>query len=137
MKPYWIKTAALTVCVLMLCALTSGCNDATNDGATTTTIDPLSITRPTVVLKDATGSVFVGTWNVTCEKGSITMLQFNENGSVVVTLTGGTLGGTFTIDSDTHMTLHVSQSDMVTEYTVDGDTITLVSETDTMVLTRA
>ena len=137
MNRSFFRALALTLCLTMLCVIAAGCQsrplppvDPATDVTTTT------VTRPTVVLEDAGDSVFLGTWNVSAQKSPVTSITFRENGMVEMVLNGSTLAGAFYVESETEVTLNVSSSDMKATYTVDGDTITLTTESDVWTLTK-
>lgn len=130
MKQSFIKPLAGMLLVLMLMLTAVGCGD---DGATDY-VSPIP-TSPTLV--DATGSIFIGDWNVSAVNSSITALTFDESGSVIVITPNGRLGGTFVVVDDSHLDLTISSQTMNATYVAQDDTITLTTDSDTLILTRA
>ena len=141
MNRSFFRVSALLLCLTMLCIVAAGCQPRTIDpidattAATTSTV-ATTVTRPTVNLEDATGSVFIGTWNVSAKTSHVSSVTFAEDGTVKMVLDGNKLAGAFFVDNESEMTLNVSGNDMKATYVVDGDTITITTENDVWTLTK-
>ena len=137
MNRTFFRAAALTLCLTMLCIVAAGCQTRTpgpveSETPTTTGAAVTTLTRPNVTLQDASGSVFIGTWNVSAKVSHMTSITFKENGTVDMVVDGKSLSGAFYVESDTELTL----KDTKATYTVDGDTITITTDKDVWTLTK-
>ncbi len=135
---------ALLLCVLtftMLTACTGAptADDPSGTAPSTNGTLPTHVAVPTVPAPEPTPeSVFIGSWSVEAETSIIRNMVFNEKGEVNASIEGDkthTLGGTFS-DDGTTITIKISDSSIVGPYTVEGDTITINGETETLVLTK-
>lgn len=133
------RILALACCALLMMTL-SACGNEHNehDGHNhghVPTIPPVYDSYVAPEPQDATGSIFLGTWNVSAQKSIITKLVCNQNGTLKIFFDGSTLGGMFFDDGQT-LTLHISQHVMSGPYVVNGDTITVTTKDDVLVLTK-
>ncbi len=140
MKHFAAKIAALMLCVFMMTAAFCGCQPEPVEDTTPTTVPSDTattvVTIPTHVRVEATGSVFIGKWAVSSTGLNVTMLEFGEDGSVVVTMENSRIGGGFLDEDGSKLTLNVASTARVFTYTVTGDVITLENDTETWTLTK-
>ncbi len=144
MKHIVLKAFALLCTLLLVCTGLTACGNTTDpetpaDGTVTTVPGDTNATatRPTLQPVEATGSIFLGEWNVKSEKTAILKLTFEENGTVIITTENGALGGTFVQTGDDQLSISTSSSVMEGTFTVDGDTIVFTTANDTLTLTKA
>lgn len=126
------KIAALLLCALML--TTTACSSKPVTSGNNSVPSMPSQTTRTVV--NTTTSVFLGSWNVQSQHMSIDTLTFLTEGTLRVTFDGESLGGTFYDDGVSRIEIIISASTISGTYTVDGNTITIVTDNDTLVLTK-
>ncbi len=155
-----LKTAALALVCVMLCAVMAGCNNADTEKLPTETENPAvsgADTDTTVTKADgevvdippvaqapenpkeevAEDCVFLGSWTVEAETMAVDSMTFSQDGSMELTVNGSLRGGTFIVE-DTQISLYSGDKDpVVGTYVVDGDTITITTDSDVIVLTKA
>jgi len=135
-----LQSIALLMVLLLVCTGFAACKTTPAPSETPSAPDNnpdtiVTTPRPSTDLVDATDSILLGEWNVTCEKGAITHLAFDKAGTVVVTTGKGRLGGSF-VNTDNNLTLTIGSNTLTGTLAVDGDTIVFTADTDTLTLTK-
>lgn len=128
------RLIALTLCLLMLVAMTACGNTPDHDHDHD--VPPIGDAQTVPTAQDAKGSVFVGAWTVTAQVSPLDKLTFFENGTLRAHFDESTLGGVF-FDDGSKLSLHISQKTIEGTYTVDGDTITVTTADDVLVFKKA
>lgn len=127
------RLIAIALCMLMLTTLSACTTTQDHNQSTDPSTGNVSVVPET---KDATGSVFIGTWNVSAKSSVMEKITFYENGTLRINFGTSQLGGVF-FDEDPTVSLYISQKLAKGTYTVDGDVITIITEDDVLVLTKA
>lgn len=79
-------------------------------------------------------NALVGRWQ---DDDSPTVVEFTNDGKLIVSESGFSAEGTYEIVDASHVTLYAQGESVSAEYSISGDTLTLISEAgDTEVMTR-
>ncbi len=127
------RLIAIALCVLILAALPACTPTHDHDHGT---VPPVGNSNLIPEAKDATGSIFLGTWNVSAKHSIIEKITYNQNGSLKIVFGTSQLGGVF-FDDGSKITMYISQQVIEGTYTVDNGVITITAKDDVLVLTKA
>lgn len=134
------RSIALVLCLLMLVTMTACGNTSDpnhdHDHDHTNTVPTMGEVETVPQAQENKDSVFIGGWTVTAQVSPLDTLTFLESGTLRAQFDGSTLGGVF-FDDGTKLTLYISQKKLEGTYTVDGDTITVTTADDVLVLKKA
>ena len=129
------RLIALILCLLMLVAMTACGDNAAHDHNHNHTVPTMGEVETVPTAQEDTDSVFIGAWSVTAQTSPLDTLTFLESGTLRAQFDGSTLGGVF-FDDGAKVSLHISQKTIEGTYTVDGDTITITTADDVLVLKK-
>ncbi len=127
---------AIALCVLMLAALTACQPTPSHNHNHDHDVPPVGDANLNPVAQDATGSVFLGTWNVTSQNSVMDKITYSQNGSLQVYFDSYQLGGVF-FDDGAKITMYISQKVIEGTYVHKDGVITIVTADDTLILTKA
>ncbi len=131
------RLIAIILCALMLAAMTA-CTPTPSHTHTHNhgDVPPRGELNLVPEAKDATGSIFLGTWNVSAKESIMEKITYQQNGTVQIFFGTSQLGGVF-FDDGSKVSMYISQQLLEGTYTVDNGVITIITEDDVLVLTKA
>ncbi len=129
------RLTALVLCLLMLVAATACGDTSAHDHDHDHDVPTMGNVDTVPQAQENKDSVFIGAWSVTAQVSPLDTLTFLESGTLRAEFDGSVLGGVF-FDDGAKLTLHISQKTLEGTYTVDGDTITVTTAADVLVLKK-
>ena len=129
------RLIALILCLLMLVAATACGNTPPHTHEQGNTVPTMGEVDTVPQAQEDKDSLFIGAWSVTAQVSPLDTLTFFEDGTLRAQFDGSTLGGVF-FDDGSKLTLYISQKTIEGTYTTDGDTVTVTTADDVLVLKK-